>query len=127
MQHQRSQRHPACPETRRSPDATDAPHKQLNIGGLIMFARTVTVRLKSNAVADFNRALENEIVPILRKQRGFQDELTLVSQDGMEAVGISLWDNKQNAETYQRESYPEVQKILAKSIEGSPQVKGYEV
>ena len=43
-----------------------------------MFARTVTVRLKSNAVADFNRTLENEIVPILRKQKGFQDKLTLV-------------------------------------------------
>ena len=47
-----------------------------------MFARTVTVRLKSNAVADFNRALENEIIPILRKQRGFQGELTLVTPDG---------------------------------------------
>ena len=92
-----------------------------------MFARTVTVHLRSNAVADFNRALENEIVPILRRQRGFQDEFTLVSSDGKEAVGISLWDNKQNAETYQREGYAEVQKILAKSIEGSPQVKTYEV
>ena len=92
-----------------------------------MFARTVTVRLKSNAVADFNRALENEIIPILRKQRGFQDELTLVTPDGKEAIGISLWDNKQNAETYQRETYPEIQKILTKSIEGTPQVKTYEV
>jgi heme-degrading monooxygenase HmoA len=90
-----------------------------------MFARTVTVRLK--AVADFNRTLENEIIPILRKQRGFQDELTLVTPDGKEAIGISLWDNKQSAEAYQREAYPEVQKLLSKSIEGAPQVKTYEV
>jgi len=92
-----------------------------------MFARTVTVRLKSNAVADFNRTLENEIVPILRKQRGFQDEMILVAPDGTEAIGISLWDNKQSAEAYQREGYPEVQKLLSKSIEGTPQVKTYEV
>jgi len=92
-----------------------------------MFARTVTVRLKSQAVADFNRTLENEIIPILRRQRGFQDELTLVTPDGMEAIGISLWDNKQSAETYQRETYPELQKLLSKSIEGTPQVKAYEV
>lgn len=92
-----------------------------------MFARTVTVRLKSNAVADFNRTLENEIIPILRKQRGFQNELTLVSPDGTEAIGISLWDNKQSAEAYQKEGYPEVQKIMSKSIEGTPQVKTYEV
>ena len=56
-----------------------------------------------------------------------QDELTLVTPDGKEAIGISLWDNKQNAETYQRETYPEIQKILTKSIEGTPQVKTYEV
>jgi len=92
-----------------------------------MFARTVTVRLKSNAVADFNRTLEKEIVPILRRQKGFQDELTLVTPDGTEAIGISLWDNKQSAEAYQREGYPEVQKLLSKSIEGTPQVKAYEV
>ena len=87
-----------------------------------MFARTVTVRLKANMKADFQRTLENEIVPLLRKRQGFQDELTLVSQDGTEAVGISLWDSKQNAESYQRETYPEVQKILGKVIDGTPQV-----
>ena len=92
-----------------------------------MFARTVTVRLKANAAADFNRTLENEIIPILRKQRGFQNELTLVTPDGAEAIGISLWDNKQSAEAYQKEAYLEVQKLLSKSIEGTPQVKTYEV
>jgi heme-degrading monooxygenase HmoA len=92
-----------------------------------MFARTVTVRLKANMKADFQKTLENEIVPLLRKRQGFQDELTLVSQDGNEAVGVSLWDSKQNAESYQRETYPEVQKILTKVIDGAPQVKTYEV
>ena len=51
----------------------------------------------------------------------------LVAPEGQEAVGISLWDNKQNAEAYQRESYPEVQKILSRVIEGTPQVKTYDV
>src|SRR5437773_10838904 len=92
-----------------------------------MFARTVTVRLKANTIADFKKTLENEIVPLLRKRTGFQDELTLVALEGNEAVGISLWDNKQNAEAYQRETYPEVQRILAKVIEGSPQVQSFDV
>ena len=92
-----------------------------------MFARTVTVRLKNNMAADFKKTLENEILPLLRKQRGFQDEITLVAQEGNEAVGISLWDNRQNAEAYQRETYPEVQKMLTKVIDGSPQVKTYDV
>jgi hypothetical protein len=56
-----------------------------------MFARTISMRLKPNGVAAFNRTLENEILPLLQKQKGFQDELVLVSSNGTEAVGISLW------------------------------------
>ena len=92
-----------------------------------MFARSISMRLKSNGVAEFNRALENEILPLLRKQKGFQHELVLVSSNGTEAVGISLWDQKDNAEAYHRTTYPEVQKLLSKVIEGTPQVKTYEV
>ena len=92
-----------------------------------MFARTVSMRLKPNGVAEFNKTLENEILPVLRKQTGFQDELVLVSSNGTEALGISLWDQKDNAEAYHRTTYPEVQQILAKVTEGTPQVQTYEV
>src|SRR5260370_34721807 len=92
-----------------------------------MFARSVSMRLKRNHVADFNKTLENEVLPLLQKQTGFQDELVLVSSNGTEAVGISLWDQKDNAEAYHRTTYPEVQQILAKVTEGTPQVQTYEV
>jgi hypothetical protein len=59
-----------------------------------MFARSISMRLKPNSVAGFNRALENEMLPLLRKQKGFQDELVLVSSNGTDALGISLWDQK---------------------------------
>ena len=91
------------------------------------FARTVSVRLKTNATTDFNRTMENEILPILRQQRGFQDEITLVKPNGTEAIGISLWDSKESAEAYQRDAYPQVQKLLSKVIEGTPQVQTYDV
>ena len=92
-----------------------------------MFARTISMRLKSNSVAAFNRTLEDEILPLLQKQKGFQDELVLVSANGTEAVGISLWDQKDNAESYHRTTYPEVQKLLSKVIDGTPQAQTYEV
>src|SRR5438445_12020256 len=92
-----------------------------------MFARNVTLRLKPNAVGEFNRTLEKEILPILQKQKGFRDELTLVASNGSDVVGISLWDQRQDAEAYQRTSYPEVQRILSKVIEGTPQVQTYDV
>jgi hypothetical protein len=40
-----------------------------------MFARSVSILLKPNSVAEFNWALENVILPLLRKQKGFRDEL----------------------------------------------------
>src|SRR5437660_1441194 len=91
-----------------------------------MFARCVTIPLKPNAVAEFNKTLEKEVLPLLRKQTGFQDELVLVSSNGTQAVGISLWDQKDSAEAYNRTAYPEVQKLLSKVIEGTPQVQTYE-
>ena len=92
-----------------------------------MFARSVTIRLKSNSVGEFNRTLEKEVLPLLQKQRGFQDELSLVGSNGTEVIAISLWDNKEDADTYNRTTYPEVQKLLAKVSEGTPQVQTYEV
>ena len=92
-----------------------------------MFARTVSIRLKPNSVAEFNRALENEILPLLRKQKGFRDELALVAPNGSEVLAISLWDQKENADAYSRETYPEVLKTLGKVVKETPHVLTYEV
>lgn len=92
-----------------------------------MYARNVTMHLRPNAVDQFTKTLEKDILPLLRNRAGFADELTFVAPDGDEVVAISLWDRKENAEAYSRETYPEVLKGLAKVIEGTPVVDGYEV
>jgi len=71
--------------------------------------------------------MEKDILPLLQKQKGFRDEISLVASNGSEAVGISLWDQKEEAEAYNRTTYPEVQKLLARVSEGTPQVQTYEV
>jgi len=92
-----------------------------------MYARRVSMDLKPNTKADFTNKLQAEIIPLLRKQKGFLDEITFVNADGKEAFAVSLWDNKENAEAYNRGSYVEVTKILATLVQGTPQVKTYEV
>jgi hypothetical protein len=92
-----------------------------------MFARRVSMHLKPNCVAEFTNRLEKQIIPLLRKQPGFHDEITFVAPGETKAFGISLWGNKENAETYNRGTYPEVTKILAGVVEGTPQVETYEV
>jgi len=92
-----------------------------------MFARSISMQLKPNSVAEFTQTLDTEVISLLRKQKGFKDEITLVGQDGKEVIAISVWDLKENAEAYHRGTYPEVLKILARVVEGTPQVRTYDV
>ena len=92
-----------------------------------MFARSVSFHLKPGRAAAFTQLLDKDIIPTLRKQKGFQDEIAFVAPGGADAVGISVWDLKENAETYARGAYPGVLKALEQVVEGTPQVQTYEV
>jgi len=90
-----------------------------------MFARNVSVKLKPGTLAEFTNAMENEILPWLRKQKGFLDEITLAVPGGREVMAISFWDQKENAQAYNSTGYPEALKILKKLLEGVPHVRTF--
>ena len=92
-----------------------------------MFARNVTLHLKPNTAAEFTRTVETDVLPVMRKQNGFKDEITFIERDGKEVLAISLWENRDNAEAYGRDTYPQVLKSLDKVVEGTPEVDIYEV
>jgi hypothetical protein len=92
-----------------------------------MYARNVSISLKPNTATQFTQTLENDILPLLRKQDGFKDEITFLDSDGKDALAISLWDRKESADAYNRDTYPQVLKGLAKVVEGTPKVHAYEV
>ena len=91
-----------------------------------MFSRHVSIHLKSNMLSDYNRSFENDILPLLRKQKGFKDEITLSNPGSLDVVAISLWENKANAEAYNTNTYPEVLKTFARMIDGTPRVQTFE-
>src|ERR1700740_3495993 len=92
-----------------------------------MYARKVSMHLKPNSLTEFTQKLEKQVIPLLRKQPGFQDEITFVGPGATKAFGISLWESKENAETYNRGNDAEVTKILAGVVEGTPEVETYDV
>jgi len=92
-----------------------------------MFTRIVSMQLKPNTSRQFNDLFEKKIVPTLRKQQGFRDEMLFVDPGGPEVVAISLWESKQNAEAYERAMYPEVLKTLAGMIERAPVVRTFQL
>src|SRR5919109_4173843 len=94
-----------------------------------MYTRNIMIKLNPNpfSVSEFTEILENQIIPLLRRQTGFQHQISFIAPERNEAVTISFWDKKESAEAYQREKYPEVLKALANVVEGTPRVDTFEV
>jgi len=88
-----------------------------------MFARNVSLHLKPNTLSEFTRIFEKEVTPMLRKQKGFRDEIAFAVPGGLDVVAISLWDTKEYAEAYKTAGYSEVLKILNKVLDGTPKVQ----
>ena len=92
-----------------------------------MYSRNVRIKLRPNAAPEFSRILEEKIIPLLRKQVGFQDEIFFVSPKRNEAMAISFWDEQVNAEAYNHVAYLDVLKLLSKVVDGMPVVETFEV
>jgi hypothetical protein len=78
-------------------------------------------------LSDYTRTFDKDILPLLRRQNGFKDEITFAGPGGIDVTAISLWDNKASAETYNANTYPEVLKTLARLFERTPKVQTGEV
>ena len=92
-----------------------------------MFARNVSIHLKSNMLSDYTRTFDNDVLPLLRKQNGFKDEITFADAGEVDVTAISLWENKTDAEAYNTNTYPQVLKTMARFIEGTPKVQTSDV
>ena len=92
-----------------------------------MFVRKVTTLLKPDSISKFGLMMDQEIIPMLRKQDGFQDELTFFAPSEDAVTSISLWDKASSAESYSQRTFPVVLRMLAAVIEGTPKVDTYEV
>jgi hypothetical protein len=92
-----------------------------------MFARHSSIHLRSNMLSDYARAFEKDVLLLLRKQNGFKGEITLAGPGGVDVTAISLWENKHDADAYNTNTYPQVLKMLARFIEGTPQVHTFDV
>jgi hypothetical protein len=92
-----------------------------------MFARKVSVRLKPDAAGQFLEKMENEIIPLLREQKGFLDELTLLSHSGKEIYAYSFWESSEDAEQYDRTVFGEVTNLLTGLIDRAVRIHTYMV
>ena len=92
-----------------------------------MFARNVHLHLKPDTATQFTQTLEKDVLPLLKKQPGFKEEVAFIASNGTDGYAISFWESKEKAEQYSREAYPEVLKAMSRVVQGTPEVLSYEV
>ena len=93
-----------------------------------MFTRVVELTSKPSKAKELSDTINEKVVPILKKQRGFVDETVLVSDiDPTQILGLSFWNRKDDAERYHREQYPEIYEILKHLLETEPVIRTFDV
>ncbi len=92
-----------------------------------MFVRQVKVNFKPGKFDLLNKRLENDVIPLLKKQKGFRDELSFFNKENDEAVAMSFWDTREDAEMYSRDVYPQISRKMEEAIDGTPDVSQFEI
>jgi heme-degrading monooxygenase HmoA len=88
-----------------------------------MFAQMSVLRLRPNSLNEFKRILDTQIIPLLHKQPGFEDLITLALIGGTDVTAISLWETREHAEASHTASYALVMKMLDPLLDGNPKLR----
>ena len=93
-----------------------------------MFTRIVELTTKPGKNEQLSATINDRVLPILKKQKGFVDEMVLVSdKEDNRVVGISFWNTREDAEQYHRSEYPKVQEAVRPLLDAEPVVRTFEV
>ncbi len=87
--------------------------------------RNVQIQLKDGKGKEFIQTFESQVLPVLRQQTGFQDEIALL--DNNRALLISFWNDRKSAENYHNTAFPRLVEKLNPMIQTPPKVEMYEV
>jgi heme-degrading monooxygenase HmoA len=94
---------------------------QKNTNGQV--ARSVRFDIATDKNQEFHTLFANKVLPLLRKQDGFQDELLLVQDQHV--LAISVWNNLDSARKYETATYPQVDETLRPVMSGKPTIETF--
>ena len=93
-----------------------------------MFTRVVELKARPGKARELTKTIQDRILPILRGQAGFVDEIVLISdRDPDDVLALSFWARQEDAERYSHEQYPKVNNIVSNLVESGPVVRSFNV
>ena len=93
-----------------------------------MFTRIVELSSKPGKSHQLAETINDKILPILKKQKGFVDETVFVSdEDNDRVVALGFWNTKEDAEQYHRAEYQNVNEKIRHLLESEPVIRTFNV
>jgi heme-degrading monooxygenase HmoA len=93
-----------------------------------MFARVGEATAQPGKIEELCRTITEKVVPLMKKQAGFRDEILLVSDtEPSRVLSLSFWNSREEAEHYHREIFPKVLDLLRDLAQDEPSVGTYDV
>ncbi|MDT8068170.1 MAG: hypothetical protein ROO76_08380 [Terriglobia bacterium] len=93
-----------------------------------MIARQVEVNLKPEKLVEFKNIYEKEILPILKRQTGFLDCITLSPENTHDrSISLTLWRTKQDCENYDKKEYQKIIDMVRPLLHDTPNIQYFTV
>jgi heme-degrading monooxygenase HmoA len=93
-----------------------------------MFTRVVELTTKPGKNKQLSDTINDKVLPILKKQKGFVDETVLVSdKEDNRVLSLSFWNTKKDAEEYHRVQYEKVHEMVRHLLEAEPMIRTFDV
>jgi hypothetical protein len=91
-----------------------------------MFTHRAKIQFKPNTFLELSRKIQDEIMPALRLQKGFCSGVTSIDTQWSTATEDTVWETKEDAETYHLNGYPEIKKIISGISAAEPVISIFE-
>lgn len=88
-------------------------------------ARSVRFPILAGKKDEFTKLFNAEVLPLLKKQDGFKNEIVMVNNDHV--VGVSVWSGLDKMKAYESSTYPTVVEKLRSLINGKAEVETFEL
>jgi hypothetical protein len=90
-----------------------------------MYARKVSLCLKSESVSLFLQTVELEVIPLFRKQKGFLDQLVLLTDNGEMSYVYTFWESGEDVEKCDRTTLPALNQLLTAVADGAVRIHAF--
>jgi heme-degrading monooxygenase HmoA len=93
-----------------------------------MFTRVVELTTKPGKNKQLSDTINDKVLPILKKQKGFVDETVLVSdKEDNRVLSLSFWNTREDAEEYHRAQYEKVHEMVRNLLDTEPVIRTFAV